>query len=89
MKGQEENLGFAVAGLAQLQDARKKLEVQMDRRVLSLYERVRAKYGRAVVPFEGKICLGCFMAVPTSTLSRQRGDALLICENCGRILYRI
>jgi predicted nucleic acid-binding Zn-ribbon protein len=87
-KGQEEGLGFAVIGLERLKEARRKLEEQVDRRSLSLYERVRSKYGRAVVPFQGKLCLGCFMTVPTSTLSRRKeGDELLLCENCGRILY--
>lgn len=87
-KGQEEGLGFDVGGLERLTEARKTLEAQIDRRSLSHYERVRSKYGRAVVPFQGKICLGCFMGVPTSTLSRRReGGELLLCENCGRILY--
>lgn len=32
-------------------------------------------------------CSGCFMSLPSATLSRVKGNEIVICDNCGRILY--
>ena len=86
-------LGFKVTNKVQNLDAlvssRKKLADQLDKRTLTLYERMRTRYGRAVVPVEGQICLGCFMNLPTRNIgaSTERKDRVEVCENCGRILY--
>ena len=82
-------LGFKVTNLDALVSSRKKLADQLDKRTLTLYERMRTRYGRAVVPVEGQICLGCFMNLPTRNIgaSTERKDRVEVCENCGRILY--
>lgn len=83
-----EKLGFSLDNLEQLRTARKKLTARIDRRFLSIYERLSAKYGRAVVPVENKTCLGCFQAVPSSFFSEVTANTpVKTCENCGRILY--
>ena len=50
---------------------------------------MKKRYGRAVVPVEGQVCLGCFMGLPTKNVgvSGSRDDRVETCENCGRILY--
>lgn len=82
-------LGFKVQNIDALVNSRKKLADQLDKRTLTLYERVRSRYGRAVVPVEGQICLGCFMNLPTRNIGAEmeRQARVEICENCGRILY--
>jgi predicted nucleic acid-binding Zn-ribbon protein len=82
-------LGFSVKNIDALVSSRKKLADQLDKRTLTLYERMRARYGRAVVPVEGQICLGCFMNLPTRNIgaAAERKERVEICENCGRILY--
>jgi predicted nucleic acid-binding Zn-ribbon protein len=54
----------------------------------SRYERIRAsKGGRAVVPILKGACGGCFRAQPPQMLQEaRRGDRLLTCEGCGRLL---
>ena len=81
-------MGFDVRGLNLLVAARDKLRGEIPRKWLVLYERLASHYGRAVVPVEDRICLGCFMTLPTSAtpLSAENDDPSL-CENCGRILY--
>jgi predicted nucleic acid-binding Zn-ribbon protein len=87
-KGEEEDLGFELKNVETLQTARGKLAEQIGLRWLNLYERVAKRYGRAVVPVEGRVCLGCFVTLPTSIVPKTLEDSeITICENCGRILY--
>ncbi len=86
--GEEENLGFKLRNLETLQATRAKLAEQIGPRLLGMYERVSRRYGRAVVPVEGRVCLGCFMTLPTSVAPTKLEDShIALCENCGRILY--
>lgn len=86
----EEELGFNTEGLATLEEARTKLAATIDARALRLYERLCARYDRAVVPVIEHRCLGCSLSVPTSR--RMSGEdrksvSVVTCENCGRILF--
>lgn len=86
---QMEGLGFKITDVAALQASRDKLTQQIESRNLVLYERVAKRFGRAVVPVQGRVCLGCFMALPTQHIGIEKNDDERIetCENCGRILY--
>jgi len=88
---QEEQLGFPLGGVQKLEKTRERLAKQIDDRLLQTYERMSRRYGgRVVVPVEGKVCLGCFMGLPTATSNKTRDPATVEnCENCGRILYRL
>jgi hypothetical protein len=88
--GYEEALGFTIDRLDELEKVRARMAGKIDPRDLEIYERVVRKYDvvSAVVPVRDKNCLGCFMDLPTSaTKLGPDTDSLLICENCGRILY--
>lgn len=54
----------------------------------SRYERIRAsKDGRAVVPIQKGACGGCYRGQPPQMLQEaRRGDRLLVCDGCGRLL---
>jgi hypothetical protein len=54
----------------------------------SRYERIRAsKEGRAVVPIQKGACGGCYRGQPPQMLQEaRRGDRLLSCDGCGRLL---
>jgi predicted nucleic acid-binding Zn-ribbon protein len=54
----------------------------------SRYERIRAsREGRAVVPILKGACGGCYRGQPPQTLQEaRRGDRLLACDGCGRLL---
>jgi predicted nucleic acid-binding Zn-ribbon protein len=86
--GEEKNMGFSLRNLETLQTARGKLAEQIGPRWLNLYEKVSKRYGRAVVPVEDRVCLGCFVTLPTSMAPKRLEDfEIQVCENCGRILY--
>jgi hypothetical protein len=52
------------------------------------YERIRtSKEGRAVVPILKGACGGCYRGQPPQVLQEaRRGDRLLVCDGCGRLL---
>ncbi len=44
--------------------------------------------GSAVVSVENEVCMGCFMNIPPQLyIEVQRGDSLISCPQCSRILY--
>ena len=67
----------------------KRIEIlnSVDPGTLSIYEGVRARKGTAVVKVEQGRCLGCRVSLSISELNHVRGNAIVLCDNCGRILY--
>jgi uncharacterized protein len=46
--------------------------------------------GLAVINVKNEICMGCFMNIPPQLfIEVQRGDSLIMCPQCSRILYFI
>jgi len=93
-------LGFDLSGLAALEAARERLARAIERRWMVLYERARQRYGRGVAAVRERVCLGCFVTLPTSAAPQRpvidagpggsppgAGDAPGLCASCGRILY--
>jgi len=78
-------LGLA-ADPATVARAREKLFARLDRRWMSHYERALRRYCRAVARVRDRVCLGCFVTLPTSA-SPPPVVSLTVCESCGRILY--
>ena len=52
-------IGFALDEAGRLQQARDEIASQIDRSILSAYERLMSKYPRAVVPVKNGTCLAC------------------------------
>jgi predicted nucleic acid-binding Zn-ribbon protein len=85
---QQEEMGFEINGLEKLIEAREELIERIPLEIFNHYNRVRARYGRAIAPVRENICLGCFIKIPTQISSREMGNQVLRnCENCGRYLY--
>lgn len=88
--GQEASMGFTIENVEKLQQTRQRLARQIDQKLLQTYDRIRRRFARVVVPVDGAVCLGCFMALPTGSIAKNPSPASIeSCENCGRILYRI
>jgi len=71
-----------------LRETFKKIEEQVKKPDLSIYQRIRkAKKGRAVVTIKRSACSGCHNIVPAQRqLEIRRNNKLFTCEYCGRIL---
>ena len=74
--------------VAGVEEERASLVARLPAGTRSRYERIRAsREGRAVVPILKGACGGCFRAQPPQMLQEaRRGDRLLSCDGCGRLL---
>jgi predicted nucleic acid-binding Zn-ribbon protein len=87
-------LGFVLDGVPRLMAARERLARGIERRWMVGYERARQRYGRGIAAVRDRVCLGCFVTLPTSA-ARPPADAGTpdvmgapgLCASCGRILY--
>jgi uncharacterized protein len=77
--------------LRQQAEVKKEIEAHradIDPAHLRQYDRLRAsKGGMAVAEIRQRICQGCRVALTTTEEHRLRGDALVTCSSCGRIVY--
>jgi predicted nucleic acid-binding Zn-ribbon protein len=80
-------MGFPQGGIEELRKARTEITQHVKPQLLTRYQRVSASYERTVVPVVSDLCTGCLTKVPTSF--RYEKNAVMTCENCGRILYFI
>ena len=64
------------------------IEKGIDAELFKKYQKGRQHYAQPVVPVVGGKCSGCNMSLPMVMLKRLSArDAVIECENCGRILY--
>lgn len=85
-----QKLGFSFEneGPTKLENAREELLLKINKPLVGMYERLRARYKRAIVPVVDDTCSGCFMKLPTYLITlAQRDEEVISCEGCGRILY--
>jgi len=81
-------LGFPSDGATRVEVARQRLAAEVDRRWMTTYERAHQRYGRAVASVRDRVCLGCYVTLPTTARPGPGGEEpLAICQSCGRILY--
>ncbi len=77
--------GLALGATAPVEKARAQLVAGLDRRWLHAYDRARARYGRGMTAVRERVCLGCFIKMPTSATPAV--DSPVVCESCARVLY--
>jgi len=62
------------------------LSAEIDPQTVEFYQGLKKQKGQAVAKVEQGICRGCRISLPTTDLQRARGDSLVQCSSCGRIL---
>lgn len=83
------------AKTAQLEEqrrARERLIAELPKQTLSIYNRIstRIRGGVAVVEARNYACTACLMTLRPQVMSEiRRGDQIVLCENCNRILYYV
>ena len=81
-------LGFELRGQSRLEAARERLAAAIERRWMVAYERARLRYGRGIAAVRERVCLGCFVTLPTSAACRPGGgETPGLCQSCGRVLF--
>ena len=73
--------------LSDLKHKRQLLSAEIDPQAVECYQELKKQKGRAVAKVEQGICRGCRISLPTTELQRVRGDSLVQCSSCGRILF--
>ncbi len=70
-------------------EERQKLSSKIDKKVLNRYERIRAiRNGIGIANVNKGYCSGCHAVVPPQIINEVRkGEKLIICQQCGRILF--
>jgi predicted nucleic acid-binding Zn-ribbon protein len=63
--------------------------IEIDRKILSFYEKIRVwAKNTAVVPVKKQACYGCYMKLNDSAYaSLIKSEELLTCPHCGRIMH--
>ncbi len=70
------------------EDERKNLQVRIPRNVMNVYERIRkGRGGMAVVSVKKRACGACFKQLEPKLIQEiKKGERLITCDSCGRIL---
>ena len=74
---------------AGLEEQRKKLRKKVPAQLLKRYEFIRQRRnGTAIAPVYEGVCFGCHMNIlPQQFIDLQKGEEILQCPHCQRILY--
>jgi len=84
---EERDMGFVMRNLTSLQQAHDKLREQVAPETLHHYDRLFAKYGRAIAPVSEGVCYGCFLQLPTLFVQESKqNEGLEVCPKCRKFL---
>jgi predicted nucleic acid-binding Zn-ribbon protein len=72
---------------ADLEQRRQQLVSDIDAAAVAVYEDIRRRKNWAVASVEQGICRGCGISLSTTQLQQAKGDRLVQCGSCGRILF--
>jgi predicted nucleic acid-binding Zn-ribbon protein len=73
--------------LGRTDSRREQLSARVPKRLLSMYERIHKRLGKALVECIAGHCTGCNMELlPQMYIELQRGEKLINCPSCNRIL---
>jgi predicted nucleic acid-binding Zn-ribbon protein len=73
--------------LADFKQKWQRLAQEIEPETVEFYQQLRGRKGTAVARVEQGICRGCRISLPTTDLQRARGNNLVQCSSCGRILF--
>jgi predicted nucleic acid-binding Zn-ribbon protein len=89
-KQHEEELRAGAEELDKLRKAAELAASKVEPALLERYSRVKQNRSMPVSMLKDGRCMGCNMELPSRDLAKlKKSDAIVECENCGRILYLI
>jgi predicted nucleic acid-binding Zn-ribbon protein len=90
LKSFDDNAGTIADRLATARKERDELFAALPKAMSSQYARIKTRIrdGVAVAEARNRSCTACFMALrPQMMAEIRRGEEVITCDNCGRILY--
>jgi hypothetical protein len=92
MRAFEEQTRAQGEELERLRIERERLLAALPKQMNALYERIskRIRDGVAVAEARNNSCTACFMSLRPQVMAEiRRGDEIILCDNCSRILYYV
>ncbi len=92
LKAFDDETGTIGDRLATARKEREEVFANLPKQMSGLYSRIRARIrdGVAVAEARNRSCSACFMALRPQVMAEiRRGEEVLTCDNCGRILYYV
>ena len=76
------------ATLKQMRERTEKEAAKLDSALMERYRSIKQHCTPPMAKLIDGQCSGCFMSLPSATLlNLKEGDKLILCDNCGRIIY--
>lgn len=75
------------AQVVELEERRQEVVADIDPTAVTTYDNIKRQKGWAVARVERGTCRSCGITLSTAQLQQARGDELMRCSNCGRILF--
>lgn len=73
--------------LSELESKRQQMLAGIDSQTIDFYNQLKKQKGWAVAKVEQGTCRGCRISLSTAELQRARGEQLVECNSCRRILF--
>jgi uncharacterized protein len=92
LKAFDEETGTIGERLAAFRKERDELFANLPKPMSSLYARIKGRIrdGVAVAEARNRSCTACFMSLRPQVMAEiRRGEEVMTCDNCGRILYYV
>ncbi len=92
LKTFDEESGTIGDRLATARKERDELFANLPKQMSGMYARIKARIrdGVAVAEARNRSCTACFMSLRPQVMAEiRRGEEILTCDNCGRILYYV
>jgi len=92
LKAFDEETGTIGDRLATARKEREEVFANLPKQMSGMYARIRARIrdGVAVAEARNRSCSACFMSLRPQVMAEiRRGEDVMTCDNCGRILYYV
>ncbi len=92
LKSFDDESGTIAERLVAARKEREEVFASLPKPMSNLYSRIKARIrdGVAVAEARNRSCTACFMSLRPQVMSEiRRGEEILTCDNCGRILYYV
>ena len=90
LKAFDDETGSIAERLTIARKEREELFANLPKQISGMYARIKARIrdGVAVAEARNRSCTACFMSLRPQVMTEiRRGEEILTCDNCGRILY--
>ena len=92
LKAFDDETGMIGERLATARKEREEVFASLPKQISNLYSRIKARIrdGVAVAEARNRSCTACFMSLRPQVMAEiRRGEDIITCDNCGRILYYV